>query len=91
MDVLRKDTDVRVDWLVGLEVERDLLLLPFISKNSADEKYKTVWWDTVVKFETLLRRSNRSQYGKTIDSGLDVGCSTIFLRQHCRDSGDLIL
>ena len=54
--------NVRVDRLVGLEVERDLLLLALIRKDHTDEKHEPVRGHTVIQFETLLRRSNSGEY-----------------------------
>ena len=80
IDVQRKGTDIRVDWLVGLEVEKDLLLLPFVRQDGTDKKHETVRRHPVVQLETLLRRSDGREHRKTVDTGLDVGRSTVFLR-----------
>ena len=72
----------RVDGLVRLKVERNLLLFAFIRQNRTDKEHETVGRDTIVKLEALLCGRDSGQNRKTIDSRLDVGRSTIFLRQH---------
>ena len=76
----------RVDRLVGFKVEGDLLFLAFVGQDRSDEQDKTVWWNTIVQLQPLLGTGDRGQYGQSVDPGLDVGCSTIFLRQHGGDT-----
>ena len=79
MDVLRKDTDVRVDRLVGLEVERDLLLLPFVRQDGTDKKHETVRRHPVVQLETLLCGRDGRKHRESVDTGLDVRSRTVLL------------
>ena len=80
IDVQRKGMDIRVDRLVGLEVERDLLLLPFVRQDGSNKKHETIRRHPVVQLETLLRRGDGREHRETVDTGLDVGRSTVFLR-----------
>jgi hypothetical protein len=57
---------------MGLKVERDLLLLSLICQNGPYEKDQSVVGNSVVELETLLGRSDGSQYGKSVHSGLDI-------------------
>ena len=81
----------RVDGFVRFKVEGDLLLLAFVGQDRSDEQDQAVWWNTIVQFQPLLSASDRGQHGQSVDPGLDVRRSTIFLRQHGGDTGDLIL
>jgi len=73
------------------KVEGDLLLLAFVGQDRSDEQDQAVWWNTIVQFEPLLSAGDRGQHGQSVDSGLDVRRSTVFLRQHGGDTGDLVL
>ena len=79
----------RVDCLMRLKIERDLLLLSLVSQDGSYEQDQSVVGDSVVKLETLLSRSDGSQHGKSVHSGLDVGGGTVFLRQHVGELRDL--
>ena len=57
---------------MGLEIERNFLLLAFIRQNRSDEEDQAVWRNAAVKLEPLLRTGDGSEYRKTIDSGFDV-------------------
>ncbi len=83
--------NVRVDRLVRLEVEGNLLFLAFVCEDRSDEKNEAVWRYSVVQLQSLLGGGDGSKDGKTVDSRFDVGRSTVFLRQHSRYSRDLIL
>ena len=83
--------DVRIDWLVRLEVEGNFLFLAFIRQDRADEQHQTVRGHPVVQLETLLGRGDGSEHGETVNPGLDVGGRSILLRQHGGDPGNLIL
>ena len=73
------------------KVEGDLLFLAFIGQDCPDEQDQAVWWDTIVQLQPLLCAGDRGQYRQSVDPGLDVGRSTVLLRQHGGDTGDLIL
>ena len=64
--------DARVDGLVRLEIERDLLFLSFIREDRSNEEHEAVGWDTVIQLETLLGRGDGCKHGETIDTRLDV-------------------
>ena len=72
-----------------LKIERDLLLLSLVSQDGSYEQDQSVVGNSVVKLETLLSRSDGSQHGKSVYSGLDVGGGTVFLRQHVGKLRDL--
>ena len=91
MRVEKRAVHIRVDGLVRLEIERDLLFLPLVGQNRADEQHEAVRWHTCVQLQTLLGTRNRSQNRETVDTGLDVGRSTVFLRQHRGNTRDLVL
>ena len=74
-----------------LKIERDLLLLAFVRQDRADKKHETIGRDTIVQLETLLSGRNGGEHGETIDPGFDVGGRSVLLRQHGRDTGNLIL
>ena len=88
---MSEEGNVRIDGLAGFKVEGDLLLFAFVGKNSADKKYEAVRWDAVVQFETLLGTGDGSKHRETIHARLDVRGSTVLLRQHSRDTRDLVL
>lgn len=73
------------------KVKGDLLFLAFVGQDCSDEQDKTVWWNAVVQLQSLLGTGDRGQYRQSIDPGLDVRRSTVLLRQHGGDTGDLIL
>ena len=76
---------------MGLKVEGHFLLLTFVRQDRPDEQHESIWGYTVVQLETLLGRRDGGEHRETINTGLDVGCRTVLLREHGRDSGDLIL
>ena len=71
--------DVRVDRLVGLEIERDLLLLTFVGQDCTDEENEAIRRDTVVQLETLLCGRDGRKHRESIDTGLDVRSRTVLL------------
>jgi len=73
------------------KIEGDLLFLAFVGQDRPDEQDQAVWWNTIVQFQPLLGAGDRGQHGQSIDSGLYVRRSAVFLRQHGRDTGDLVL
>jgi len=73
------------------KVERDLLFLAFVGQDRPNEQNQAVWWNTVVQFQPLLSAGDRGQHGQSVDSGLDIRRSAVFLRQHGGDTGDLVL
>ena len=83
--------DVRIDRLVGLEVEGNFLFLALIREDGADEQHQTVRGHPVVQLETLLGGCDGGEHGETVDSGFDVGGRSILLRQHGGNTGNLIL
>ena len=76
---------------MGLEIERDLLLLALIRQDRSDEQHEAIWRDTVVQLQTLLRTGDGCKHRETIDTRFDVRRSTVLLRKHGRDTRDLIL
>ena len=85
------DGNSRIYGLVRFKVEGDLLFLAFIGQDCPDEQDQAVWWDTIVQLQPLLCAGDRGQYRQSVDPGLDVGRSTVLLRQHGGDTGDLLL
>ena len=83
--------NVRVNGLMGLEIERDLLLLTFVGQDCTDEENEAIRRDTVVQLETLLCGRDGRKHRESVDTRFDVGSSPVLLRQHSRDSGNLIL
>lgn len=83
--------DVRVDGLVRLKIKRNFLFLAFVSEDRADEEHEAVGGHSVVELEPLLGAGDGCQDGETVDSGFNVGCCTVFLRQHGRRPRYLIL
>ena len=73
------------------KIEGNFLFLAFVGQDRPDKQDEAIWWDTVVQLQPLLGTRDRSQYGQSVDTGLDVGRSTVLLRQHGGDTGDLIL
>jgi hypothetical protein len=67
-----------VDGLKGLEINVDLALLSFRSDNFTTVDDQAIGRDLVVQLETLLGGGNRGKDGKTIDTRLDVGGSTLY-------------
>ena len=45
----RGEPNVRINGLMRLEIEGDLLFLAFVRENRADEENETVWWYSVVE------------------------------------------
>jgi hypothetical protein len=76
---------------MGFKIERNFLFLPLVGQDRPNEQDEAIWWDAVVQLQPLLGTGDRSQYGQSVNTGLDVGRSTVFLRQHSGDTGDLIL
>ena len=76
---------------MGLEVEGNFLFLALVREDGADEQHQTVRRHPVVELETLLGRGDSGEHGETIDPGFDVGGRSVLLRQHGRDTRDLIL
>jgi hypothetical protein len=76
---------------VRFEIEGYLLFLAFVGQYCPDEQNQTIWRNTVVQLQPLLSTGDRGQHRQSVDPGLDVRRSTVFLRQHGRDTGDLIL
>ena len=68
---------IRVDGLVGLEIERDLLFLAFIREDRTHKEHETIRRHTVIELETLLGRCNGSQDRETVDTRFDVGSGTL--------------
>lgn len=73
------------------KIEGDLFFLAFVGQDRPDEQDQAVWWNTVVQLQPLLSTGDRGQHGQSVDPGLDVRRSTVFLRQHGGNAGDLIL
>ena len=82
---------IRVNWLVGLKIERYFLFLAFICKDSPHEQNEAVWRYAVVQLQPLLGAGDGSEHRETIDTRFNVRRSTVLLRQHGRDTRDLIL
>mmetsp|Transcript_3732 Transcript_3732/g.13105 ORF Transcript_3732/g.13105 Transcript_3732/m.13105 type:complete len:297 (-) Transcript_3732:231-1121(-) len=61
-----------VDWLEGLEVDVELLLLSLIRDDGSAVNHQAVWWDLVVQLQTLLRRCDGPEDGQAVHSALDV-------------------
>ena len=76
---------------MGLKVERDLLFLAFIREDRTYKEHETIRRHTIVELETLLGRCDGSQDRETVDTRFDVRRRPVLLREHGRDTGDLIL
>ena len=74
-----------------LEVEGNFLFLALVREDGADEQHQTVRRHPVVELETLLGGGDGGEHGETIDPGFDVRGRSVLLRQHGRDTGNLIL
>ena len=72
MELIVAKVEGGVDWLERLEVDVDLPLLAFRSKNFTTVNHQPVWWNFVVKLQSLLCRCNGREDGLAIDAGLDV-------------------
>jgi hypothetical protein len=72
-----------------LEIERHLLLLSLVRQDRSYEEHQPVRRYPVVELETLLRRSDGSEDGETVHSGLDVRGGSVFLGQHIGELRDL--
>ncbi len=68
-----------VDWSKRLEVDVDLPLLAFGGQDFTTVDDEAIWWDLVVQLETLLCRSNGGQDGLSVDTGLNVRGSTLWI------------
>lgn len=82
---------LRIDRLVWFKIKRNFLFFSFISQDRPYKQYKTVRWDTIIKFEALLSASNGCEHRLPIHSRLDVRRRTVFLGKHGRSTRDLIL
>lgn len=71
-----------VDRLVGLEVNVDLLLLPFLGQDGTTEDDETILRHSVVELELLLGRGDGAQNGESIHTVLDVGSGSVLIRKH---------
>ena len=74
-----------------LEVEGNFLFLALVREDGADEQHQTVRRHPVVEFETLLGGGNGGEHGQSVDTRLDVGGRSVFLRQHVLHARYLIL
>ena len=54
--------DARVDGLVRLEIERDLLFLSLIGQDRANEQHEAVGWYTIIQFQALLGTSDGREH-----------------------------
>lgn len=78
-----------VDWAERLEVDVDLSLLSLGGQDFTTIDDETIWWDLVVKLETLLGRGNGGEDGLSVDAGLDVRGSSLWRVSIVRPAGAL--
>jgi hypothetical protein len=67
-----------IDGLEGLEVDVNLTLLSFGGDNFTTVHDQSIGGNLVVQLETLLGGGDGRQDGETVNTGLDVGGSTLF-------------
>jgi hypothetical protein len=67
-----------VDGLEGLEIDVNLALLSLGGDNFTTVHDQSIGGNLVVQLETLLGGGNGRQNGKTVDTRLDVGSSTLW-------------
>jgi len=77
----------RVDGLEWLEINVDLSLFSFRGNDFTTVDDQPVRGNLVVEFETLLGGCDSREDGKAIDSGFDVGCSTLEISADDMTSG----
>jgi hypothetical protein len=77
MELVVTEIQRRVDGLEGLKVDIDLALFTFCSDDFTAVDDKAIGRDLGVELQTLLRGRNGRQDGETVDTGLDVGGSTL--------------
>ena len=80
-----------VDWLEGLKVDIYFTLFAFACDYFTTIDDEPVGRNLVVELQTLLSRSNSRKNRETIDTGFDVGCGAVLIRQHLAHARDLIL
>lgn len=68
-----------VDWFERFEINVDLTFLSLRRNNFTAVYNQAIWRNLVVKLETLLGRRNRRKDRETVDTGLDVGSSSLYM------------
>ena len=75
----QKCQHARINGLMRLEIEGDLLLLTFVGQDCTDEENEAIRRDTVVQLETLLCGRDGRKHRESVDTGLDVRSRTVLL------------
>ncbi|PON35482.1 hypothetical protein PanWU01x14_335710 [Parasponia andersonii] len=76
--------------LERFKVNCHLLFFPIFSNDGSSIKYQPVRRNLVIKLESLLSRSNGTQYRLAIHPAFDVGSSSKFIAKHLSDPRNLI-
>ena len=79
----------RVDWLEGLKVDVDLLLLSLFCDDGAAVDDQAVDGHFGVELEPVLDGGDGAQHGQPVHPGLDVRRRAVLVRQHLGHSRHL--